>query len=202
MTKEENTREGRQRRVIGDEVQLPQTGTITRVREHTDPDDNWNYHLDVRIGPDRHPRKVPLAVPFPELAAPPRSESHPKGPDMALIQFLEDDDTSRPIATQILYNSEDRPPLGTEGIFRLRRGNLYVEMADDGSYARLSKKLDDTDTPDVVVEIDDTGTIKLGSPGGDMQPVARQGDTVEVSDPESGTLSGTITGGSSDVEST
>jgi hypothetical protein len=53
---------------------------------------------------------------------------------------------------------------------------------------------------DVTVYAD--GTVRMGNSSGTAEPVARQGDSVEVSDPDSGTLTGQITGGSGDVEST
>jgi hypothetical protein len=201
MAQEDDTQEGRTRRLINDEVQLPTTGVITAVHEHTDPDDRWNHHVDVRIGPETNPRKVPVATAVPELIAPPRGEDHPDGPDMALVQYLNDDGTQRPIVTHILYNDQDRAPLGTQGDVRVRRGDLYTELAADGSHARLAKKSGDMADPDLVVEIDESGTIRIGNPDGDLQPIARKGDSVEVSDPDSGTLSGTITEGSGDVES-
>jgi hypothetical protein len=165
MGREEPTREGSQQRAIGEEVQLPQTGVVTKVYEHTDPSDKWNFHVDVRIGPDDHPRKVPVAVSAPELIAPPRSESHEDGPDMVLVQYLDDDETQRPIVTNILYNRVDRPPLGAEGMLRVRRSPLYAEIADDGSFARISKKSSDAASPDAQVEIDNTGAITIETDG-------------------------------------
>lgn len=202
MSAEEPTREGRIRRVINEEVQLAQTGNVTKVYEHTQSDDQWNFHVDVRIDDDTHPRKVPVAVPAPLMIAPPRSVDHEDGPDQVLVQYLDDAEDPRPIVTHILYNNKDRPPLGSEGIVRLRRGDLYLELHDKGNWARLSKKSADDATPDLVIEMDDTGTIKLGDPNGSLEPIARVGDSVEVSDPDSGTITGEITSGSSDVEST
>jgi len=46
----------------------------------------------------------------------------------------------------------------------------------------------------VVINAD---TVEIGGTGG--SPVARKGDSVEVDDPDSGTITGTITGGSGNV---
>lgn len=157
MTLEEDTDEGELRRKIREEIQLPETGIVTKVYEHANPDDNWNFHADVRISADRHPRKVPVAVSAPDLIAPPRSTSHEEGPDLALIQFMQDSDNERPVITNILYNDVDRPPIGKEGMVRLRRGELYLELEDDGSTARISKKADGEEVPVARIEINDSG---------------------------------------------
>lgn len=202
MSSEEPTRDARIRRIIDEEITLPQTGIITRVREHQSEDDVWNFHVDVRISEENHPRKVPVATAIPEMIASPRSTAHPDGPDLALVQYLDDDETERPIVTNILFNRQDRAPKGEEGVLRIRRGNLYVEMAEDGSHARLSKKSDDNATPDLIVEIDDdTGRVKIGNPNGDLQPIARKGDAIEGTGYNGATVTGTITEGSSDVDS-
>jgi hypothetical protein len=161
MGREEPTKESRNRRVINEEVNLPQTGVITQVREHTQSDDVWNFHVDVRIGPEQHPRKVPLAVPFPDMIAPPRSTDHADGPDLALVQFMQDDEVERPVVTNILYNREDRALLGQEGVIRIKRGDLYIEMAPDGSWARLAKKSEDDGAPSAHAEIQDDGSFEL-----------------------------------------
>lgn len=165
MGNEEPTQDAHDDRRINESVQLPQTGVVTEVHEHASVDDRWNFHVDVRIGPEDHPRKVPVAVSAPEMIAPPRSTSHPDGPDLVLVQYLDDDELQRPIVTNILYNREDRPPLGSEGMLRIRRSPLYAEMADDGSYARIAKKSADEASPDAQVEIDDTGAITIQTDG-------------------------------------
>lgn len=192
MGNEEPTRDARTRRIIGNEINLARTGIITRVYEHTETDDFWNFHVDVRLGPDKHPRKVPVAVPGPELAIPPRSVEDESGGDYALVQYMEDDETERPVVTHIMYNNEDRPPLGTQGVFRLRRGDLYTESHPKGEWARIAKKSEDDGTPSTKIEIDDSGpttqvnietdgdiNISAGGDilideGGTAEPVARQ----------------------------
>jgi hypothetical protein len=154
----EDSRRAETERTITDQVKLAKTGLITKVYEHRQPDDVWNYHVDVRISPNNHPRRVPVATPMPELIAPPRSPDHDEGPDLALVQFLDDDDEPRPIVTHIMYNDQDRPPLGYEGGVKLRRGQLYFEMDSSGEYARLAKRPEndrDDSQPTEVVEIDD-----------------------------------------------
>jgi len=94
--------------------------------------------------------------------------------------------------------------------------NSAIEIDSTGDTPSVNVKADKitlSDTEEnVAVEIDSTssspivniegGTINLGDPSGDLKKVARKGDAVEVDDPESGTISGTITSGSSNVKST
>ncbi len=156
MSNQEPTTEARDRRVINEEIELPRTGIITKVYEHTQTDDRWNFHVDVRIDEEVHPRKVPVATSAPELIAPPRSIDDENGPDLALVQYLHDDTKERAIVTHILYNDEDRPPLGTEGIYRLRRGSLYLEAHPKGAWMRIARKDMDDSSPTAELTIDDT----------------------------------------------
>jgi len=85
---------------------------------------------------------------------------------------------------------DDREPNGA--ITRMKGENGSVTIDDTGSKTEISI---DTDGD---VNINADGNIVLAGGGG---AVARQGDPVAVDDPDSGTLIGTITGGSDDVES-
>jgi len=187
MGKEENTRDARIRRIIKEEVQMPRTGIITDVYERTSTSDRFDFNVDVRIGPEAHPREVPVAIPAPDIAMPPRSSSHPEGPDLALVQYIDDDESERAVVTHILYNDEDRAPLGRQGIIRMRRGNLYFEMHENGDWGRLSKKSADDASPTMEIGIDDANneiTIKAGgndiimdSEGGDVK--VKEGGTAQ-----------------------
>lgn len=158
MSNAEPTRDGQISRKVKENVKLPRTGVITNVREHEVEDDEWNYHLDVRINEENHPRRVPFAVPFPGLAAPPRGSDHPDGPDLALVQYFRDDEEHRPVVTNILYNNEDRPPIGQQGVFRLQRGPLQIEMHPQGEWARISEV-----DSDGKIELDDSGTATVNA---------------------------------------
>lgn len=161
MANEEPTEEAHRNREVNREIHLAKTGVVTNVREHASVDDRWNFHVDVRIGPNDHPRKVPVAVAAPQMIAPPRSEKHEDGPDLVLVQYIDDDETPRPVVTHILYNRQDRPPVGKEGEVKIRRGSLYAELADDGSYARIAKKSAGDASPAAQISINDQGGVTI-----------------------------------------
>jgi uncharacterized Zn-binding protein involved in type VI secretion len=184
------------------EINLPQLGTVTKVWEHTEPDDDSNHEVNVLLrDEDMERRRVPIATPVGDMIAPPRED------DTVLVQFL-DGIEDAPVVTHVLYNDIDRAPLGTQGTVRLKRGSVYIEVHPDGDYARIAQKDTDDADPNAEIEIDDSGgntvvnvnadTVKLAGGG---NPVARKGDSVEVDDPDSGTLTGQITGGSQTTES-
>jgi len=87
---------------------------------------------------------------------------------------------------------------------------VYFEIDGEGDTIRLAHKNNDDDSgseANVAIEIDSTGatpivnvkadTINLGDPEGDLKPVARVDDNVQIAG-----IGGKITSGSSDVEST
>jgi hypothetical protein len=186
---------------IREEVQAPRIATVTAVNTRESDSDGPGHLLDAElVGRPQTLRDVPVLSPVDGSARLPRAPSDPGGPDDILVQYLAGEN-SRPVVTHVAPTLESPPPKATNGDIRMTRGDLYVEMAGDGSSARLARKPDDRAEPDLVVEVDADGTIRLGDPSGSLQPVARKGDSVEVSDPESGTLTGSITGGSNTVES-
>lgn len=185
-------------RLIREELAPPRVGRVAKVWTHDAQDDNSNHEVNVAIPPggdvDEEHRRVPIMQPTSGAAY------VPSVGDMVLVTYL---DGADPIVLGAVYGDadDDRAPIAGAGDARLRRGSLYVEAAGDGSSARIAKKSADDATPDLVIEVTDAGEIRLGDPDGDLQPVAREGDPVEVTLDDGSTVSGTITGGSSDVES-
>lgn len=195
----EDTERARILSIVRDEINLPRIGEVGKVWPHTGSEDPPSNHaVDVSIPPGNNPirehNRVPVGVPAGNTIAVPQ-----KG-DLVLVQYRAGDG-ERPVVTDVFYGDADssRAPVGDAGDLRARRGDLEVDLAGDGSYARLAKTPTDGGTPDVVVEVADDGTIRLGDPNGTMQPIARVGDPVEDG---SGTQVGTIASGSTDVEST
>ena len=195
----------------------PQIGEVVSVNEHTATDDSTNFECDVLIrGKTQQRRGVLLAT----TSA--GSVYVPSKGDTVLVQTIFGRG-QRAVITHVLHTVQDRAPLGQEGIIRQRKGNMYYEVHPDGDFIRLAyKNADDAEgsQSEARVEIDDTGsnpkinittssgdinvtstngTVKLGDPNGTFKDVARKGDDVQVS---TITGNGSITGGSSDVQST
>jgi len=195
----------------------PQIGQVVKVREHASPTDFNNFECDVLVrGKTQQRRGVLLATPAAETVYVPRVG------DTVLVQTIAGRG-ERAVITHVLHTAQTRAPLGEEGIIRQKKGNLYYEVHPDGDWIRMAYKNSDDavgGSADARIEIDDTGSdpvinittsggdinvasdsgsIKLGDPNGSFQDVARKGDSVQVN-PLSG--SGSITGGSSDVQST
>lgn len=199
MTEElEDTERARILSIVRDEINLPQIGEVTAVTTHSSSDDASNHEVDVQIPPGNNPirehNRVPVGVPAGGTVAVPEQG------DLVLVQY-QAGDGERPLVTNVFYGdaADDRAPVGDVGDVRARRGDLEVDLAGDGSYARLAKTPTDGGTPDVVVEVASDGTIRLGDPNGTLKKLARVGDPVEDG---SGNQVGTIASGSSDVEST
>jgi hypothetical protein len=194
----EDTERARILSIVRDEINLPQIGEVTSVTTHTSNDDVSNHEVDVQIPPGNNPirehHRVPVGVPAGGMVAVPREG------DKVLVQY-QAGDGERPLVTKVFYADApgDRAPVGDVGDIRARRGDLEVDLAGDGSHARLAKTPTDGGTPDVLVEVTSDGTIRLGDPNGTLKKIARVGDPVED---DTGTQIGTITSGSSDVEST
>jgi hypothetical protein len=108
--------------------------------------------------------------------------------------FIDDTGANGPITKMEGENSSvEIDDTGTNGpITKMEGVNGVVELDDTGSTTEISIQTDGD------VNINANGNIVLAGGG---NAVAREGDSVEVSDPKSGTLTGTITGGSNNVES-
>jgi len=196
----EPTERSRIKSLINETVRQPTVGEVEAVFPHTgDEDRPSNHEVNVSVPPGPTPsetyRRRPVVVPTSGSVVTPREG------DLVLLQFPRRSD--QPFVTGVVYGDadDDRAPVGESGTVRFGRGDLEVQLAGDGSSARLALRPDATTSPDLVVEVDESGTIRLGRPDGSLKPIARQGDAVQVTDPDSGTLTGEITGGSSDVES-
>jgi hypothetical protein len=193
----EDTERARILSIVREEISLPKRGEVTAVYTHDDPDDASNHEVDVQIPPGPRPlrehRRVPVGVPADGAVAVPREGDH------VLVQY-EAGDGDRPLVTTVFYGDadEDRAPLGDEGDVRVRRGNVEADLAGDGSYGRLALTPDDGGSPDLVVEVDSDGTVRLGDPEGTLRPIARDGDAVEDG---TGSQIGTVVASSTDVES-
>lgn len=210
MPQFDRTEAGYMEQRIKDLLRMPQVGEIVKVREHTAEDDDTNFECDVLIrGEDQQRRGALLATPGRDALYVPREG------DIVLVNFLDGNGES-PVVTNVLYTNEKRPPLGTEGTIRQKRGNLYYEADPDGNWMRLSQKSNDDDSgsdANARVEIDDSGAnptinietngadininvsggqVKLGDPSGTFKAIARDGDSV---------TNGTIDASSTDVES-
>lgn len=143
---------GRILQLVREVVTPPRYGRVTQVFEHTSESDWSNHEASVRIPPgsDEHePRRMPVATPGGDEIRVPREG------DLVLVEYLEGD---RPIVTKSVAAEQDRDraPLGEAGDIRQTRGDLYSELAGDGSLARLAKKPADLDEPDAEVTIDDS----------------------------------------------
>lgn len=152
----EPTEENYVKRIIRENTQQPQLGTITKVFEHDDHDDYSNFEVNVELrDSDNERRRIPVAT-SPFIGA----IVVPEPGDTVLVDFLEGDGEF-PVVTRFIHNAEDRAPLGHAGEVRFRKGELYFEMGSDGEYLRLAKKEDDLSDPDSVIEITDEGNINI-----------------------------------------
>lgn len=185
-------------RRINDASSPPRVGRVVAVRAHTgDESPPSNHEADVAVPPgseaDQQHRDLAIQQPVSGAAFVPRVG------DLVLVEYRNGDS---PFVAGAVYGDaeEDRAPIASAGDIRLTRGDLAVELAGDGSSARLSLRPDATTEPDLVVEVGASGTIRLGKPDGTLMPVARKGDAVSGTTSDGATFSGTIDEGSSDVE--
>lgn len=199
---------------VSDLITQPQIGEVVSVYERTSDDDATNFEVDVNI---HHSAKTHRRVPVLTWMA---GAIHPPSTgDYVLVLYLDSHmDSEYPVVLGHVPTDQNRPPKGKAGTFRVTRDDLYVEMDSDGDAARIAKKPDDMDTPSSTVEVDDSGDatvvtieaegdVVINSSNGnvilggtDGQPVARKGDPVSVDDPDSGTLTGQIDDGSTNVD--
>lgn len=219
----ENTQDSYVDEKINKKMSQPKIAIVKKVVEHSAEDDFSNFECDVITAGDRQQlRDVAVMTPGTGMIEVPRVD------DTVLVSKI-DGRGERHVIIGTLHTRSSRAPLGKEGMVRYKKGNLYLEMDGEGEWIRLSHKNNDDDATsdaNAVVEIDDSGSdpiinisgktvniesdsaivnsqsVKLGDSSGTFEGVAREGDTVEVDDPDSGTISGVITSGSSNVKST
>jgi len=105
-------------------------------------------------------------------------------------------------------NSGSGLQLSGDGSFLLEDGDASTVESDIDGETKVTKQTDGGETSEVILK--DNGDVVIHAEGdlllGDednnnTEPVARKGDSVQVSDNEGGTLNGQITEGSSTVES-
>lgn len=226
----EPTERSRVLNLLRENVNLPAIGEVQETFPHTgDETRPSNHEVTVAVPPGDNPestfKRVPVAVATSGVVSPPTVG------DKVLLVFPRGGES--PIITGTLYADapEDRAPEAAEDTLRATRGDLYAELAGDGSTARLAKKAGDQDQPTAKVEVQNDGTVVVESAtqidisvdgsatisatgsvsvsgssvtvdGGSVtlanggSAVAREGDSVETI-----LASGSITSGSSDVDS-
>jgi hypothetical protein len=114
MTRFERNETALIKKVVREQLSKPEVGVIDRVFEHTSPDDDSNFEVDVIFsGGEREEKRVPVHTPGSGQITPPKSG------DKILVFFTEDS-TNRPIAFGTGWSNEDRPPLGKAGMYRDR----------------------------------------------------------------------------------
>ena len=206
---------------IKENVTNLQLGEVKKVWEHTSHSDKNNFELNVTLrDEDKTRRKMPLLTGSNNKIEPPEVG------DTVLVGFM-DGSSEAPVVIGNIYNIDNRPPLGRAGMYRLKRGDKYLEVHEDGDWARISKKPDDDADPTSVMTIDDTGskttvrlksegniditaensdvvinvpngTVHLAGTGGEK--VARDGTAIQTSDPLTGDNGGSIDGGTDNVK--
>lgn len=132
-----------------------QIGRVVKVFEHTSADDNSNFEANVILrDEDKERRGVPVMTARKGEIAPPESG------DKVVVGFL-DSASESPIIIGNIYDVATRPPLGRAGMYRLKRGDLYLEAHEDGDWMRMAKKSADDGTPSAEVEIKQNGDVDI-----------------------------------------
>ncbi|GGM64159.1 hypothetical protein J2752_000467 [Halarchaeum rubridurum] len=183
-------------------LNIPRVGRVRKVWTHTDEADTSNHEVNVAVPPggdvDGEHRQIPIQQPATGAVAVPSVN------DLVLVMGSD----TGPVAMPAVYGDADadRAPLGEEGDVRIRRGELYAEVAGDGSWARLAKKPGDLDDPSARVELDAGGAVRIETDGdvtisaggqvvidegGTAAPVARQNHTHDVTLSDSSTTTST-----------
>lgn len=203
------------RGIVRETVRPPEIGRVTAVRERAASSDVSNHEADVSLlRRDQTVRDAAILQPATGATLVPQ-------PDELVLVAFAGAEADRAVVLGHLYGDADadRAPLATAGDVRIRRGDLYTELASDGSSARIARKPGDRDTPTARVEIDDTGAVTIEtdgditvSAGGDVlineggtaAPVATESHTHSFEyiggGKDSGTLNGTTTGPSDTTE--
>lgn len=157
-------------------------GSVVKVFEHTDPEDNSNHEVNVLLRDGgKEPRRIPVMSNHHGEAIVPQ-----KG-DFVLIEFL-DGASDAPVVTDVVQNDKRRAPLARAGHWRHEFGperteSLYIEAepADHGqgepNVIRIAKKPDGLSDPTVAVELDDSGDSPVVRIQGDADlDIAVDGD--------------------------
>lgn len=204
----EDTERSRILDLVRGEFDFPVVGEVTAVHPHTGNEDKpSNHEVDVAVPPGPNPTEAydrrPVVVPTSGVVATPE-----KG-DLVVLIFPKR--SGKPYVLGTVYGDkpDDRAPKAEKDTVRVTRGDLYLELAGDGSAGRIAKKPDDTKTPTAKVEIDDTGAVSIEtdgditvSAGGDVvideggsaQKVAKQNHTHDFDYNGGGKNSSTLSG--------
>jgi len=151
---------------IEQERRALELGRVVKVFEHTTADDDSNHEVNIVLrDEDKERRRVPI------MNNTPGSIQPPEYGDMVVVGFL-DGTSEAPVVLGQLYNAQQRAVLGEENMYRLKRGDLYLEAHPDGDWIRMSKKSSDDGTPSSEVELKANGDIDI------------TGDRVRISDSE------------------
>jgi hypothetical protein len=217
----EDSDRSRIRQLIQDTVQQPMLGEVTQVfprDEDTAIVNTEGIQLlpgedDPNIRPSNH--EVTVAAPpgvrdqtferRPVMTTTSGVVASPQPGDLVLLVFTARSDS--PVVLGNLYGDSEqtRAPLGDPGVIRFKRGSLYVELAADGSSARLAKKTTedpippDTAEPDSEVSLSETGDITISDDGdGDNSITINGGGSINIDVNNAGSV--TIDGGNINVE--
>lgn len=156
---------------IEQEQHALELGRVARVFEHTQEGDDSNHEVNVILrDEDKERRRVPILNNTPGSIQPPT-----KG-DMVVVGFL-DGTGEAPVVLGQLYNAEQRALLGAENMYRLRRGNLYLEAHPDGDWMRMAHKSADDAAPNSEVQIDSNGDIRID---GDRVRISNSEQTIQL----------------------
>lgn len=221
MSNFENTEDEYITRRVGELVQRPRLAKVQQVtRRHIDeggenkPVSNIECDVITRTG-EQHLRRVPVMNPATNTTHVPQVDD-----TVVVIQFA--GRGHRNIIIGTVHTTEKRAPIAEEGDIKYRRGNLVFKVDGDGRHVRIFEQKNPEDSigeAEAFLEVKDSvqGTVininsdsqvtirggnvtvdsenvKLGDVTGDFRPVAREGDTVDLT-------TGEIIASTSNVES-
>lgn len=163
----EQTERSRILDIARSELALPQIGEVKAVYPHTGTESvPTNHAVDVGVPLGSSPvntlRKKPFLVPAPGTVA------TPEAGDLVLVQYLRGEGEDA-VVTHVAYGdkTEHRAPKAVSGgVLRFTRGDLFIEVHQQGNWARIVQKPGDTDTPTAGMEIKPDGTFKLADGSG------------------------------------
>jgi len=140
---------------IEQEKSALELGRVVKVWEHTQADDDSNHEVNIILrDEDKERRRVPI------LNNTPGSIQPPENGDLVVVGFL-DGSGEAPVVMGQLYNAQQRSILGSENIYRLKRGDLYLEAHPDGDWMRIVHKDSDDGSTNAELEVKQDGTIDI-----------------------------------------
>lgn len=174
-----------ERAFINDQIdkreQSSAIGVVTKIFEHTEPDDRSNHEANVKlVNNEEEFRRIPVHVTHSGHA------SVPQQGDFVEVDFV-GGNTNRPFVASYAHDDDDRAPLARSGHWRHRFGpdggdGLFLEAeredhsAGDPDSLRMAIKEDGLSDPRLSIELDQSGA----------EPVVRLAvDTNDDGTPES-----------------